>query len=33
VVGFFLTGFGGFFGMEGEILILFGINRRTTFFS
>jgi hypothetical protein len=23
----------GFFGMEGEILILFGINRRTTFFS
>ena len=26
VVGFFLTGFGGFFGMDGETLILFGIN-------
>ncbi len=26
VVGFFLTGFGGFFGMDGEELILFGIN-------
>lgn len=26
VVGFFLTGFGGFFGIDGETLILFGIN-------
>ena len=26
VVGFFLTGFGAFFGMDGETLILFGIN-------
>ena len=26
VVGFFLTGFGGFFGMDGETLILFGVN-------
>jgi hypothetical protein len=26
VVGFFLTGFGEFFGMDGETLILFGIN-------
>lgn len=26
VVGFILTGFGGFFGMDGETLILFGVN-------
>lgn len=26
VVGFFLTGFGSFFGIDGETLILFGIN-------
>ena len=26
VVGFILTGFGGFFGMNGETLILFGVN-------
>ena len=26
LVGFFLTGFGGFFGMDGETLILFGVN-------
>ena len=26
VVGFLLTGFGGFFGMDGERLILFGVN-------
>jgi hypothetical protein len=26
VVGFFLTGFGGFFGMEGEHLLFFEIN-------
>jgi Domain of unknown function (DUF4383) len=25
-VGFILTGFGGFFGMNGETLILFGVN-------
>ena len=25
-MGFFLTGFGGFFGMDGETLVLFGIN-------
>ena len=30
VVGFFLTGFGRFFGINGETLILFGITRRTT---
>jgi predicted small integral membrane protein len=26
VTGFFLTGFGDFFGMDGETLILFGVN-------
>jgi hypothetical protein len=26
VAGFLLTGFGGFFGMDGETLILFGVN-------